>query len=107
MRTERLTLLFNLKAMFLIWTISLLLLTHLAAQSDVSKLNKKEIAVTIDSISRKLNKNYVFPEVAVRMIEVLKTNLKSGKYSSLTNSSELANQLTKDLQEISKDKHLM
>ncbi|NOT73753.1 MAG: S41 family peptidase [Cyclobacteriaceae bacterium] len=85
----------------------LLLQYHVVAQSPTTKLTKKEIAVTIDSISRKLNKNYVFPETATKMAGTLSANLKNGKYSALTNPEELARQLTIDLHEISKDKHLM
>jgi hypothetical protein len=95
------------KAVFLVFAILLIRQEQLTAQSDVSKLSKKEITVTIDSINRKLKGNYVFPEVAIRMTEILNANVKNGKYSSLANPSELARQLTNDLQEISKDKHLM
>ena len=73
----------------------------------MNKLSKREIAFTIDSINRKLNSNYVFPEVAIKMKDIINTNLKNGKYNSLTNPSELAGQLTNDLREVSKDKHLM
>lgn len=107
MLLERLNNWINLKPLFLGLTLLLLLQKQIVAQSDVSKLNKKEIAVTIDSINRKLNKNYVFPEVAIKMSKILAVNSKNGKYNSLANPGELARQLTNDLQEISKDKHLM
>src|SRR6185436_1733354 len=97
----------NLKPLFLVLILLLLLQRQLVAQSDGNKLNKKEIAITIDSINRKLNKNYVFPEMAIKMSKVLEVNFKDGKYNSLSNPGELARQLTNDLQEISKDKHLM
>ncbi len=89
--------------------IGLLLLQNqkLVAQPDEQKLSSGEIAVTIDSINQKLQKNYIFPEVATRMVQLLKENLKQGKYYSASNSNELARQLTSDLQSISKDKHLM
>ncbi|HMS66821.1 MAG TPA: S41 family peptidase [Saprospiraceae bacterium] len=96
-----------LRNVFPVLSTLLLIQIQLIAQSDMVKLSKKDIAVTIDSIYHKLNSNYVFPEVAVKMEEFLKTNLKDGKYSTLTNPSELASQLTNDLREISKDKHLM
>jgi len=80
---------------------------QLTARQDVKKLSKEEIAVTIDSISRKLQKNYVFPLIADKMAAILKTNLKKGKYNSFTNPNELAVQLTTDLRDVSKDKHLM
>lgn len=89
--------------------IGLLLLQNqkLVAQPDEQKLSSGEIAVTIDSINQKLQKNYIFSEVATRMVQLLKENLTQGKYYSASNSNELARQLTSDLQSISKDKHLM
>lgn len=107
MLTEQLKYKIHLRQVFLVLTVLPFLQTRLEAQSDVNKLNKKEIAVTIDSIARKLNKNYVFPEMAARMTGVLSANLKSGKYNPLTSPDELARQLTSDLRETSKDKHLM
>jgi C-terminal processing protease CtpA/Prc len=97
----------GLRCVLLALTILPLLQTQLVAQSEVSKLNKKEIALTIDSINHKLSKNYVFPEMATKMIETLNTNFRTGKYSTLTDPVDLARQLTSDLQGTSKDKHLM
>lgn len=79
----------------------------LAAQSDESKLSKVEISITIDSISIKLKSNYIFPQVADKMSQLLITKLEEGKYDSLTDPAELTRQLTIDLQSISKDRHLM
>jgi retinol-binding protein 3 len=77
------------------------------AQDVVSELNREEISITIDSINNKLQKNYVFPDVAQKMAQSLKKNLKEGKYHSLVNPADLARKLTNDLQSVSKDKHLM
>lgn len=107
MLTARATNWINLKPVFLVIAIVLSLHDHLVAQTDISKLTRKEIALTIDSINRKLNANYVFPEVAAMMTKELSVNFKNGKYNSLADPGELARQLTNDLQEISKDKHLM
>jgi len=97
----------NLRQVLLILIIIPFMQAKLKAQAVVKKLNKKEIAVTIDSINQKLINNYVFPEVATTMTEVLNQNFKNGTYTTLTNPSELALQLTSDLRETSKDKHLM
>lgn len=78
----------------------------LHAQEVESKLNIEEMSVTIDSINNKLQKNYVFPEVADKMAQSLRNYFKKGKYNSLVNPSEFAHQLTKDLQSVSNDKHL-
>lgn len=79
----------------------------LFAQTDEAKLTREEMVLTIDSISIKLQRNYVFPELAVEMSKRLKENLKAGKYYSLVNPNEFVRALTIDLQLISKDKHLM
>ena len=97
----------DIKRMSLVLIVLMLSQVQLVAQLAANKLTKKEIAATIDSVGRKLNKNYVFPELATKMTKILKTNLKNGKYTMVTNPVELARQLTNDLQEISKDKHLM
>jgi hypothetical protein len=95
------------KAVLVILAVFLFAPDHLLAQSPASVLNAKEIHVTIDSISNKLKNSYVFPAVASRMVEILNANLSNGKYSSLISPGDLARQLTDDLREISKDKHLM
>lgn len=64
------------------------------------------MSISIDSINKILQKNYIFPDVADKMASSLVENLRKGKYNSLTNPSGFASQITKDLQSISKDKHL-
>ncbi len=76
------------------------------AQQISPNLNVSEMASTIDSISEKLEKNYVNPDVADKMVEHIKTNFKNNNYSTIIEPSVFAQQLTKDLQAISKDKHL-
>lgn len=100
MLTKRLNNSIDLRHVFLVSILFLLSQARLMAQSDVNQLSKKEIAITIDSINRKLNKNYVFPEIATKMAGILNANLKNGKYSTLSNPSELASQLTNDLREV-------
>lgn len=107
MLTEQLSDWNGLRRVLLALIILTLLQTQLVAQSVVNNLNEKDIALTIDSINRKLHKNYVFPEMAAKMIETLSANFRTGKYSTLTNPGDLALQLTRDLQEVSRDKHLM
>jgi hypothetical protein len=96
-----------LRYVFLVFVILPALQIQLASQSEVDNLSKEEIALTIDSISHKLNENYVFPEMAAKLAEILNANLSSGKYNALTNPGDLARQLTNDLREASRDKHLM
>lgn len=76
------------------------------AQNTDTGLTQKQVSITIDSIGNKLKANYIFPEVADKMIAVLESNLKMGNYKSITDPQEFANRLTEDLQSISHDKHL-
>jgi hypothetical protein len=63
-------------------------------------------AKMVERVAAVLNETYVFPEVAKKMEAALRQKLKAGAYEKLSNSAELANALTRDLQEVSKDKHL-
>ena len=76
------------------------------AQKTDSEFTQKQASITIDSIGNKLKANYIFPEVADKMIAALESNLKKGNYKSITDPQEFASKLTEDLQTISHDKHL-
>ncbi len=60
----------------------------------------------VNSVSASLNENYVFPDVAKKMEASIRQKLKAGAYDKITQSAELADALTADLQAVSKDKHL-
>ncbi|MEM7110614.1 MAG: S41 family peptidase [Bacteroidota bacterium] len=91
----------------LVYSSLVLFLKHkLVAQEKEPKLNREEISVAIDSISSKLRVNYVFPDLATKMVQTLKTNLRAGIYDSIEYPKKFANRLTDDLQRVSKDKHL-
>ncbi len=77
------------------------------AQSQSSLIDKREISKTIDSIGKKLEANYIFPDVASEMRTALEENFANGKYDTLSLPESLAKQLTDDLREVSKDKHLL
>jgi hypothetical protein len=63
-------------------------------------------AKMVDRVAAMLNEHYVFPDVAKKMETSLRQKLKAGAYEKLTHSAELTDALTRDLQEVSKDKHL-
>jgi len=69
-------------------------------------LTPKQASVVIDSIGNILKSNYVFPEIADKMVAKMKYNLKKGLYKSIDDPRKFATKLTKDLQSISHDKHL-
>lgn len=60
----------------------------------------------IESILNQLNTKYVFPEVAKKMEAAVRKRLKEKEYDSVAEGPSFAERLTKDLQEVSKDKHL-
>ena len=63
-------------------------------------------AEVIDSVAVALNEIYVFPDVAKEMEKHLRKQFKKKAYKDITSCREFGRQLTKDLQEISKDRHL-
>lgn len=92
----------------IIITLSLLLwpVSNILAQ-DSNRLTSEQIRVVIDSIGNILESNYIFPETADKMVAKMKKEFKkNGTYASMDDPQKLAEQLTKDLQSISRDKHL-
>ena len=73
---------------------------------ECQELNIEEISRTIDSINQKLLDNYVFPDMAKEMAKKLRGEFTAGIYNDFISHSDLATQLTEDLQSISADKHL-
>ncbi|MCP4655220.1 MAG: hypothetical protein GY856_07355 [bacterium] len=63
-------------------------------------------AAVIDRIAEALNEIYVFPDVAKKMEEHLRTQLAGGAYDALSSLPAFTRQLTADLQAISHDLHL-
>ena len=60
----------------------------------------------VERVSAALNETYVFPDVARKMEAGLRQKLKAGAYDKVVRSDELAEVLTRDLQAVSRDKHL-
>jgi hypothetical protein len=76
------------------------------AEDQVSSVNKKEQTEVIEAISKQLQDNYIFPKVADKMASHVKKQQKKGRYNKISDPIEFADQLTKDLISISKDKHI-
>ncbi len=91
---------------FIVLAFLMLLGSKLNAQQKVELLTQKEQQTVIDSIGSKLNANYIFPEIATKMVSNMETKLKNGNYKSIQDPQEFATTLTTDLQTISKDKHI-
>jgi hypothetical protein len=60
----------------------------------------------IDSILKRLNDSYVFPEIAKKMETAVRERVSKNEYDQITSARSFAETLTKDLQAVSKDKHL-
>ena len=62
--------------------------------------------LVIDAVLKRLNDSYVFPEVAKAMDKAIRDRVAKGEYDQISSSRTFAETVTKDLQAISKDKHL-
>jgi hypothetical protein len=60
----------------------------------------------IDETLKQLDENYVFPDVAAKMATAIRKRQADKEYAKVKTGQELAELLTKHLQEVSKDKHL-
>lgn len=91
------------------WLITALLSFQLTAQNTMNTpvpLNGPEKKEAIDSFCRLLKDNYIFPDVAAKMNELITSKLTKGDYNSITDPVKFAQQVTADLQSVSRDKHL-
>jgi C-terminal processing protease CtpA/Prc len=60
----------------------------------------------IEGALRNINDFYVFPETAKKMDAAIRARIAAKEYDGITSAKALADKLTADLQDISKDKHL-
>jgi peptidase S41-like protein len=70
------------------------------------KLDSAERQRVIDGIAKNLKESYVYPDLAQKMEDAVRANQKRGEYDSITDPDVFANRVTKDLQAVSRDKHL-
>jgi len=89
-------------------TLFVSLTTGVSAQGDEQdkRIDSRIQAEIIDSVTQALNENYVYPEVAKEMELHVRKLYTEKKYGKITSLREFAGELTEDLQEISKDRHL-
>ena len=71
--------------------------------STIDANTRKQV---IDTILKRLNDSYVFPEVAKAMETSIRDRAAKGEYDQISSSRTFSETLTKDLQAVSKDKHL-
>jgi hypothetical protein len=61
---------------------------------------------TVKKISSLLDENYIFPDLAKKMGDLIKQNLAAGSYEGIDDPMKFAETLTADLQSVSNDKHI-
>jgi retinol-binding protein 3 len=62
---------------------------------------RKEV---VDTLAKRLDETYVFPDVAAKMEQALRS--REAEYAQITSARQFAEKLTADLQAVSHDKHL-
>jgi C-terminal processing protease CtpA/Prc len=60
----------------------------------------------VDTILKRLNESYVFPDIAKKMEESIREKAAKKEYDQITSAKQFATTLTTDLQAVSHDKHL-
>lgn len=91
-----------MKRSILIVTIFILLKSlSLSAQLDVAQQN-----VLIDSLCAKLEKYYIYPEIAAEVADFIHQQQAGQVYAPLTDENTFAAQITADLRRASHDQHL-
>lgn len=76
-----------------------------AQEADAPAVDRAKKQAIVDEISTLLNKNYIFPEAAKKMEEALRARLAGGGYDAFDRAPAFAQALSKDLLEVSKDRH--
>lgn len=80
------------------------LMLFLAVYGVVNQTYCQTQEKTIKLIIQKINEEYIFPEMGTKVVSEIGKRINDNKYTHL-NYKELANLLTSDLQEITKDLH--
>jgi len=102
----------TIKNIFTIKSLLIILFYQLTANSQVIvktqpvSLNSTSKTEAIENIVKLLNDNYVFPDKAAEMGKFILTKLNNNEYENINDSRAFGDQLSKDLQSISHDKHL-
>jgi len=70
------------------------------------KLDDALRARLIDGVIAVLEKEYVYPDVVAKVDKRLRANVNAKRYDKVQSPEKLAELLTEDLQEVTRDKHL-
>jgi len=92
------------------WSIAIWLmifsLAGIRAQTQPKPIDAVEMKAVVDAVADVLAKQYVFPETAKKMGDLIRKNLKARKYAALDDPRAFAAKLTEDLRSVSRDRHL-
>ncbi|HEY6625564.1 MAG TPA: hypothetical protein VIZ21_01285, partial [Ignavibacteriaceae bacterium] len=77
--------------------------SSLLTAQDITREQKEE---TVNNLAKLLEDKYVFPDVGKECAAHIQAKLKDGSLDDVSDKKELAELLTKELQSISKDKHM-
>ncbi|MEI6021138.1 MAG: S41 family peptidase [Bacteroidota bacterium] len=72
---------------------------------SLAQLNPEKIHAVVDSLSRQLNRFYVFKNEAEKMSAFVQSQLLHKAYDSITNPQLFAKALTKDVKSVFRDEH--
>ncbi|MBS1550641.1 MAG: hypothetical protein JST15_01065 [Bacteroidetes bacterium] len=91
--------------------IVLVLILTADLKSQTESLNSKSLTMeekisAVNSISKLLFDNYIFPNVSKEMENYIKNKLNKDEYNNISDPVRFADELTADLQSVSKDKHI-
>ena len=86
--------------------ISLFAANFFSIAKEVNVLTIEKQKKVIEAVCEKLEKFYVFPEVGLKTSQGIRKNFEEEKYSDYRIPSEFVQQLSRDLEKISKDSHL-
>lgn len=95
----------HLKSIALSLTISALPVFAATAQ-ETTRLDTSTRKQVVDSLSRALMNNYVYPDKAEAISLGIQKRLEKGAYDHVPDKPQLAAELTKDVRELHPDKHL-
>jgi hypothetical protein len=78
----------------------------LFGQTKQPSIDDTEKKAVIDSVCANLEREYIFPEITKEYVRLLRRNLQSGEYDTITVPDDFAVRITEDLGEVHLDKHL-
>ena len=93
-------------SLFILFIMCTYLVAGQNIQNKENLLTDSDKESAVNSISRMLYENYIFPEMSLKMENYIKLKLSEHKYDSVSDPVQFAEQLTNDLQSVSKDKHI-